>query len=100
VQPLDLTARPLTFTRPDLDAFPCLELARNAARDDDACCVLNAANEEAVRRFLNDEIPFGHIAELVSYALDRRPVQPLTSAADVLALDRETRAGLPERISV
>ena len=56
--------------------------------------------EEAVRRFLNDEVPFGLIAELVSYALDRRPVQPLTSAADVLALDRETRAGLPERISV
>ena len=43
-------ARQLTFEEPDLDAFPCLRLAREAARaGGTAPCVLNAANEVAVR---------------------------------------------------
>ena len=53
-QPLDLAAvGALTFEPVDLDAFPCLRLAREAARaGGTAPCVLNAANEIAVHAFL------------------------------------------------
>ena len=58
--PLDLVrARPLTFEAVDLDAFPCLRLARAAARaGGTAPCVLNAANEVAVHAFLRERLPF------------------------------------------
>jgi 1-deoxy-D-xylulose-5-phosphate reductoisomerase len=43
----------LTFEAPDLDAFPCLRLAREAAvAGGTGPCVLNAANEVAVHAFL------------------------------------------------
>ena len=49
----------LTFEAPDHDAFPCLRLAREAARAaGTAPCVLNAANEVAVHAFLAGELPF------------------------------------------
>ena len=49
-EPLDLlTCPPLTFALPDREAFPCLRLAEEAAKEGGtACAVLNAANEEAV----------------------------------------------------
>ena len=54
IEPLDLAAvGALTFEPVDLDAFPCLRLAREAAAaGGTAPCVLNAANEVAVHAFL------------------------------------------------
>ena len=44
---------------PDIEAFPCLRLAREAARaGGTAPCVLNAANEVAVHAFLNGRLAF------------------------------------------
>ena len=60
---LDLAAvAALTFEAPDLDAFPCLRLAREAAEaGGTAPCVLNAANEVAVHAFLARPAPLhGH----------------------------------------
>ena len=60
VEPLDLlTCGPLTFTKPDMEAFPCLALARACAKaGGTACPVMNGANEEAVALFLADQIGF------------------------------------------
>ncbi len=57
---LDLAeAGPLEFEPPDLDAFPCLRLAREAGEaGGTAPCVLNAADEVAVAAFLDGTIPF------------------------------------------
>ena len=53
----------LTFEAPDLDAFPCLRLAREAAEaGGTAPCVLNAANEVAVHAFLAGDLSFTGIA--------------------------------------
>ncbi|MCL1866920.1 MAG: 1-deoxy-D-xylulose-5-phosphate reductoisomerase [Oscillospiraceae bacterium] len=65
---LSLTALgSLTFTRPDHDTFPCLAFARNAARlGGNAPCILNAANEAAVKLFLQDEIAFHEIPKVIA----------------------------------
>lgn len=92
--PLDLlSCPPLTFHEPDLDVFPSLWLAMECARiGGTSCAVLNGANEEAVRLFLNDEIKFGQIPELVSRALDAIPVNVNPTLTDILEADRRARA--------
>jgi len=71
VKPLDLLQiKQLTFEKPDLDAFPCLRLAYIAAEQgSEACAALNRANEEAVARFLNKEISFYGISDIIQEAL-------------------------------
>ena len=71
VQPLDFfkLAR-LDFSRPDFKKFPCLELARLAAKKGGGYpAALNAANEAAVEKFLKGGIRFTDIAEIVEKVL-------------------------------
>ncbi|MEH6469344.1 MAG: 1-deoxy-D-xylulose-5-phosphate reductoisomerase [Porticoccus sp.] len=71
VDSLDIigTAR-LDFEAPDLERFPCLVLAMQAARlGGSAPTLLNAANEVAVDAFLNGDIPFTQIAKIVATVL-------------------------------
>ena len=72
VDPLDLTTcGPLTFCKPDLEAFPCLALAYRCAQlGGTACAVMNGANEAAVALYLDDKIGFYDIYDLVSGAVD------------------------------
>ncbi len=72
---LDLTTcGALSFSKPDMDAFPCLALARQCAKEGGtACPVMNGANEEAVALFLNDRIGFYDIYDLVAKAVDTVP---------------------------
>ncbi len=93
VDRLDLTAcAGLTFARPDLDAFPCLALARECAKaGGTACPVMNAANEEAVAMFLNDEIGFYDIYELVSGAVRCVPFIQNPTLEEILEADRLAR---------
>ena len=111
VPPLDLVAAgPLSFHEPDLEAFPCLALARTAlARRGGLCVVMNAANEAAVELFLQGHCAFADIPRLIGAALEaheatapgRSPLCPPLStpadAADPLALEREVHI-LVERI--
>jgi len=71
-RPLDLTKLSgLTFEKPNLDIFPCLNLVYRAAKaGTQACATLNRANEEAVDLFLKEEIPFTDIPVLVEKALN------------------------------
>ena len=66
-----LTCGPLTFSAPDLEAFPCLQLAMDCAKmGGNACAVMNGANEEAVGLFLADKIGFYDIYDLVCGAVE------------------------------
>lgn len=73
----------LTFEQPNLEAFPCLKLAYQAAEAaGDAPAVLNAANEIAVDAFLNQRLGFTDIAKVVEQTLNTFDfIEPDTLAA-------------------
>jgi 1-deoxy-D-xylulose-5-phosphate reductoisomerase len=93
VEPLDLAALgSLTFEPPDEEAFPCLRLARDAARaGGTAPCVLNAANEIAVQAFLDGAIPFTAIAEVIERALEAHEPRPIHHFNVLYGADAEAR---------
>jgi len=93
VDRLDLTrSGGLTFSKPDMDAFPCLALARECAKTGGtACPVMNGANEEAVAMFLNDEIGFYDIYDLVSGAVNSVPFIQNPTLEQILEADRLAR---------
>jgi 1-deoxy-D-xylulose-5-phosphate reductoisomerase len=98
--PLDLTrVGPLTFHEPDAQKFPCLSIARQAlAQGGAAPVVLNAANEVAVAAFLNGQIRFIQIPELIADALARTPSGEPASIEECLAVDRESRRFVREQL--
>lgn len=93
VTPLDLiSCGDLTFEKPDILSFPCLELAREALRGDNGLCVvLNAANEIAVDLFLKDKIAFMQIPTLIEKAMNAHDMSTPTSIEDIVELDSVTR---------
>ena len=93
VDALDLlTCGSLTFLQPDMDAFPCLALARKCAKlGGTACPAMNGANEEAVAMYLNDEIGFYDIYDLVSKAVDAVPFIQNPTLEQILETDRLAR---------
>lgn len=87
-----LTCGPLTFDAPDLQSFPCLSLAMEAAKvGGTACVTLNGANEEAVARYLRDEIGFYDISDSIRYALDTLPVLQNPTLEQILEADQRAR---------
>ena len=83
---------PLTFAEPDRNAFPCLSLAEAAAvTGGTACAILNAANEEAVRLFLEDRIGFSDIYRLTERALGEIPAVVNPALEEILAADAAAR---------
>lgn len=94
VDVLDLTAiSGLTFSRPDLDAFPCLGLALQAAdRGGTAPAALNAANEVAVTAFCAERIGFLDIPEIAAETLAKCSASDDGNSLEaVLAADQEAR---------
>ena len=90
---LDLTScGQLTFAHPDMEAFPCLALARQCAKaGGTACPVMNGANEEAVALFLDDRIGFYDIYTLVKKAVDTVPFVQDPDLEQILEADRLAR---------
>jgi 1-deoxy-D-xylulose-5-phosphate reductoisomerase len=83
----------LSFEAPDLAKFPALRVARQALEAGGASpIVLNAANEEAVAAFLDRRIGFLAIVDTVQEALARMDAPQPHSIADVIDIDRRTRA--------
>ncbi len=81
------------FFPPDMDKFPLLRLSYEAMEaGGSATCTLNAADEIAVEAFLNEQITFPGIAELVEETLNRMPHREPASIQEVLEIDRESRA--------
>jgi 1-deoxy-D-xylulose-5-phosphate reductoisomerase len=94
VEALDLaTIGTLEFHTPDLNRFPCLELAFRAMREGgSAAATLNAANEVAVQAFLDRQIPFMTIPGIVEYALDHADWNEAACLEDILRADEAARA--------
>jgi 1-deoxy-D-xylulose-5-phosphate reductoisomerase len=94
VPTLDLAAvGALTFEPPDLDAFPCLRLAREAAvAGGTGPCVLNAANEVAVHAFLGGRLPFMGIPAVIEQTLERVPPAGVHSFDSLYQADGDARA--------
>ena len=80
------------FEEPDLKVFKCLALAIEAAKQGSSyTACLNAANEAAVKAFLEDKIPYYRIAELNEYALNKHVSKEINSVEDILDIERQTR---------
>ena len=86
-------ARSWEFFPPDFEKFPLLGLAYQAQEaHDSSTCTLNAADEVAVEAFLAEQIPFKGIVEVVTETLNRMPARVPRSVAEVLEIDKESRA--------
>lgn len=94
IRPLDLAQLgELTFEAVDVEAFPCLRLAREVGvAGGTAPCVLNAANEIAVHAFLTGRLAFSQIADVIAGTLDALPGEPIRAFETLYAADREARA--------
>jgi 1-deoxy-D-xylulose-5-phosphate reductoisomerase len=88
----------LTFEPVDRRKFPCLDLAYEAARGGGSWpAALNAANEVAVRWFLERRVGFDEIPTIIRKALDAHPHRAVHSVEDVLEVDRQVRESLELR---
>lgn len=102
VDALDLTTcGALTFAKPDMEAFPCLRLARDcAAKGGNACAVMNGANEAAVALYLQDKIGFYDIYDLVLGAVNSVPYISEPDLEQILESDRLARKYVSENSSI
>jgi 1-deoxy-D-xylulose-5-phosphate reductoisomerase len=82
----------LNFEALDRTRFPCVDLAYRAiAAGGTSSAVLNAANEVAVSAFLNEQLAFDLIPQVIAVALDEVQGKPAPRLADVLAADAQAR---------
>ncbi|MFZ4689750.1 MAG: 1-deoxy-D-xylulose-5-phosphate reductoisomerase [Polymorphobacter sp.] len=83
----------LEFEAPDLERFPCLQLAWDALRaGGSAPCILNAANEVAVAAFIAGQVNFLDIDAIVAETLARVASGPVGCLGEVVAIDGQARA--------
>ena len=93
LEPFVLAGRDLTFRVPDLEAFPALALAYEAGRQGgSAPAAFNAADEVAVRAFLEGRLGFQGIPLVLEKTLAAAGWREVSTVADVLEADREARA--------
>jgi 1-deoxy-D-xylulose-5-phosphate reductoisomerase len=82
----------LTFIEPDMEKFKCLKLAyETLASSGTAPCILNAANEIAVEKFLNGRISFNRIPEIIDRALNNIENHRSPDLDTIIECDKETR---------
>ena len=94
------TLSTLNFSKPDPEVFEGLKMAISAGkRGGSAPTVLNAANEWAVDKFLNNKIKFIDIPYLIGMALDNHEFTKNPSIEDILYLEKWTEEFF-ERIKI
>jgi 1-deoxy-D-xylulose-5-phosphate reductoisomerase len=82
----------LTFEQPDRQTFRCLDLAFRAMHEGHAMpCVLNAANEIAVKLFLEEKIGFLEIAQLIESVMNESEKARPVDIESYIAIDSDTR---------
>jgi 1-deoxy-D-xylulose-5-phosphate reductoisomerase len=82
----------LEFEPPDFDRFPALELGFEVAKRGGTCgAVLNAANEAAVERFLNNDLAFCDIPRACRAVLEAHDFDPSPTLSQLLQHDRRAR---------
>ncbi|ERP38882.1 1-deoxy-D-xylulose-5-phosphate reductoisomerase [Chitinivibrio alkaliphilus] len=86
------TVGTLSFEKPDLDRFPCLQHCIDAGKTGGTLpTVLNAANEEAVTLFLEKRIAYTDIERIIGNELAAHTPAPLSSVDTLMSVDKETR---------
>lgn len=90
---LDLSSlAKMTFYKPDLSTFGCLDVCMKAAKAGGLkCCAVNAANEVAVSLFLQDKISFLQIEEIARFAFDYQTETQYSDINEVLQCDKDVR---------
>ena len=93
IEPLDFTKlSSLSFGIPDTDTFSCLALAKDAFRRGGvSAAALNAADEIAVKAFLDGKISFNYIPEMIARTVNDSPKIDHASLDDYLATDEWAR---------
>jgi 1-deoxy-D-xylulose-5-phosphate reductoisomerase len=92
--------RHLDFSPPDMEKFPCLQLAYEAVKVGGGKTVaLNAADEVAVSAFLEGSIAFQEIPQLIEAVVTETPAGNLESIKGVLAADESARASAREKVA-
>lgn len=82
----------LTFERPDMEVFKALRIGYEVAKaGGTAAAVFNAANEAAVKEFLEGKIKFVKIVEFIEYCLDKHKVMKNATLKDLLSADNWAR---------
>ncbi|HZH34294.1 MAG TPA: 1-deoxy-D-xylulose-5-phosphate reductoisomerase [Pyrinomonadaceae bacterium] len=101
LEPLDLTRLSnLEFESPDLERFPCLALAYRALRIGGTLpAAMNAANEIAVRAFLDGRISLSSISRIIEAVMDKHQTQPVTSLEIVREIDSQSRLAAEQEIA-
>jgi 1-deoxy-D-xylulose-5-phosphate reductoisomerase len=91
LKPFDVTSlSSLRFSPMDETRYPLMKLAREVGIQGGVlACVMNAANEAAVRLFLNNQIPFTQIESIIIKTVKNFKNEPLTSIDQVVRLDQE-----------
>ena len=99
--PLDLAKlSSLHFESPDLERFPCMALAYRALRTGGTMpATMNAANEEAVHAFIDEQISLTDIPLLIATVMDQHDRREADSLESVLTADKEARAAAQALIS-
>ncbi|MGH9532370.1 MAG: 1-deoxy-D-xylulose-5-phosphate reductoisomerase [Terriglobales bacterium] len=91
--------RNLDFRTPDMEKFPCLALAYEAAREGGSKTIaLNAADEVAVAAFLEGDIRFDEISRTIQEVIVATKTTHPESIQEVLSVDAEARAQAREQI--
>jgi 1-deoxy-D-xylulose-5-phosphate reductoisomerase len=90
---LDLSqVRALEFYKIDDEKFPLVQLARKALEEGGSTpVVLNTANEVAVEAFIEGEIPFSGIAEIVTETVENHKIRKIGGLEEIFDIDRETK---------
>jgi len=87
----------LTFLEPDFKKFRCLELAyKSLELGGNYPVILNAANEVAVQKFLNNEIRFTQIPEIIEQSLEKFGVSKEPGLDEIFELDFKVREYLQQ----
>ncbi len=82
----------LTFFKPDYEKFRCLKLAFDVMEQGGLKpCILNAANEIAVDKFLNGQIKFAEIPDVIERALEKIEMSSSSGLETIFECDRLTR---------
>lgn len=88
----------LTFEKPDMDTFLGLPMAiEAAAKGGTMPTVFNAANELAVRKFLQEKIRFLDIYEIIGQSMDRHTTKETPCLDEILAVEKETYQWIESR---
>jgi 1-deoxy-D-xylulose-5-phosphate reductoisomerase len=89
----------LTFQKPDLKKFPCLDLALQAGEVGESMpAVMNGANEIAVEAFLNGKIGFLQIPMLIKKTMEAHRTSPIDSIEKVMETDSWARDTAREQL--